>query len=362
MVSAAIGLMSGTSLDGVDGVVFDARNKRLLEHVFVPYDAKLKTACRLASQSAMFSFAAIAELTAEITEHYCRALDLLLNKTPSEIELHVIGAHGQTIHHAPNLRSPYSCQLLDGSVIASSYNKAVICDFRRNDMALGGQGAPLAPVFHRYLFNIEPSTVILNLGGIANITYLDHEFKIRGFDTGPANCLIDEWCQFSQNQPYDEDGQWASTGRLNENLLAALKQHPFFTQMLPKSADKEIFSREWLHTILQGYDEINACDVQRTLAQFTVDSVWEAIHQVNPTCCNLIVCGGGARNTFLMQLFNEKLDWDVVTCDQLGFPAEAIEAMMMAWLADLRIKEIKVDLTTVTGASRPSHLGAVYLP
>lgn len=354
----AIGLMSGTSFDGVDAVIFDVKQRRLVRQHFIQYSKQLKLDCEHCCQAENISFDFLASLTNQITEHYIEAVQGLLTDFKALEKVLVIGAHGQTVHHSPGHSEPYTVQLINASRLATVFNKPVVCDFRSNDIALGGQGAPLAPVFHHFLFSLNEQTIILNLGGIANITYLDHNNQLRGFDTGPANCLMDAWSMLSVNKPFDEGGVQASKGRVLQDLLSRLLQHPFLSQPYPKSADKEIFSLGWLETLLSEFS-YRAEDIQATLLELTSRTIIDALFKVKSNCNKLIVCGGGVHNSVLMERLAESVS-TVITSDQLGYPADYIEAMMIAWLAVQRFEQIPLDFSTVTGASRPTLLGAIY--
>ena len=355
-----MGLMSGTSFDGVDGVIFNTKTKQLYDHFFIAYNDALKIDCQNLASASSVAFDALASITARVSEHYLVVIKTLLSQSDKASLVSVIGVHGQTIKHSPNGKYPYTQQLINASFLATRIGLPIVCDFRSNDVALGGQGAPLSPVFHHYLFNLTKEVVILNLGGIANISYLDKDKKLRGFDTGPANGLMDAWIFKQRSLAFDDKGEWAASGKIIPLLLEHLLSHSYFTQLLPKSLDKETFSLSWLMTLIDQKKD-KAEDVQATLLAFTVQSLIKAIKQVALQCKTLIVCGGGGFNEHLLSQLSKSFVY-VKRCEELGYGSQQVEAMMMAWLAHLRYKERSIDLTTVTGASRTATLGAVYLP
>ena len=353
-----MGLMSGTSFDGVDGVIFDIENKSVCRHYFKPYCQTLNQICREFVKKEKFSFDELNELTHFVSEHYQAVIEQLLKNYPEAIE--VIGVHGQTVKHVPTGKLPYTVQLINASALAIQTTIPIAYDFRQNDMALGGQGAPLAPIFHEYLFNLDPKTAVLNLGGIANISYIDEQGKLRGFDTGPGNALMDAWIFKHKGVSFDDKGQWAASGEIDNILLTQLLHHPYFSQHVPKSLDKETFSLKWVLDVTQN-TPIPPENIQATLLAFTTQSIIRAILQVVPECQKLIVCGGGAKNDYLIKTLSKDIS-DVVISDHLGFDNDKIEAMLIAWLAHKRLKHEAVDLTTVTGANRQTILGVIAQP
>lgn len=359
-MSCTIGLMSGTSFDGVDGVIFDTQTKRVHTHFFEPYDNGLKKLCHERGSLTRHTFEQLAELTSKVTHCYERVIEALLGESNQRHKISIIGVHGQTIKHSPKGEYPFSYQLINASYLATRFLLPVACDFRSNDIFLGGQGAPLAPIFHQYLFNLTKQTVVVNLGGIANITYLDERSRLCGFDTGPANALLDAWILKEKGCAFDDKGQWAAQGKLIPLLLSELMTHPFIKLPAPKSADKNAFSLDFLQPFILGKNYA-AKDIQKTLMMFTTQTLMNEINQAVPDCHTLIVCGGGAHNEHLMQLLYKKYK-QVKACEDLGYSSTHIEAMLIAWLADRRQKEEKINLTTVTGASRATCLGAVYCP
>lgn len=359
-MSYAIGLMSGTSFDGVDGVVYDSDTKQVIKHCFCPYSSNLIKQCTEISQANLVSLENLADLTFKVTQCYIKVINNLLSNRLNLPDISIIGVHGQTIRHSPNSSPAFSEQLIDASLISTQFSLPVACDFRSNDIALGGQGAPLAPAFHQHLFNLNRNTVVINLGGISNITYLDEDNNLRGYDTGPANCLLDAWIFKVKQLSFDDAGKWAAKGHVIKALLKDLLAHDYLKKGVPKSADKEYFSIQWLDSLIVNKN-YKAEDVQATLMAFTIQSIVKEVFKVAKACTTLIVCGGGAANTYMMNLLSNHFSV-LKKCDELGHSNAHIEAMLIAWLALMRDQKTPINLMTVTGASRKSILGAVYYP
>jgi anhydro-N-acetylmuramic acid kinase len=281
-------------------------------------------------------------------------------------QISAIGSHGQTISHAPGGRIPYSLQLGDPNTITTRTGITTVADFRSKDVALGGQGAPLVPPFHQALFeHLACPQAVVNIGGIANVTLLPGTVgaSVIAFDTGPGNTLMDQWVQRSCNVPFDRDGAWANSGNLDIGLLELLFRDPYFSRAPPKSTGREDFNLDWLERALSQSTRPGrrAQDVQRTLLELTAASILSQIEQRLPKCVRIILCGGGARNRHLVHRIKTLADGVVVDrAEDHGVPASAIEAMAFAWLAHRRMLELPGNIPSVTGASRPAVLGAVY--
>lgn len=279
---------------------------------------------------------------------------------PAQVQ--AIGSHGQTIRHAPDADPSYTVQIGDGNTIAQQTGITTVTDFRRRDMVVGGQGAPLVPAFHSALYRRPDQTrVIVNIGGMANISILpgDASQPISGFDTGPGNILMDSWCQARKNRPYDEQGQWAASGTLDAPLLGMLAADPYFRLPPPKSTGREYFNIDWLlpHLADDHADE----DVQATLCELTALTLANAIVQYSPTPREVIVCGGGAYNTHLMQRLGANLPGiNIESSAATGVEPRWIEAMAFAWLAQQTTRHLAGNLPAVTGASESVILGAIY--
>nr|WP_245905510.1 anhydro-N-acetylmuramic acid kinase [Photobacterium lipolyticum] len=357
-----IGIMSGTSMDGVDTVLveIDGTDIRLLgEHSF-PMDANLKQALLDICLGQPTNLQTIGELDHRLGHLFADAVLALLTKTgTSARSVKAIGCHGQTVFHSPETQYAFTMQLGDANIIAAKTNITTVADFRRKDMALGGQGAPLVPAFHQQLFHDPAITrVILNIGGIANITVLTPNTPVTGFDTGPGNMLMDAWINKHKGLPYDENAQWAKTGSVNQPLLEQLLNDRYFQLPPPKSTGRELFNLPWLERHLTDSILLPE-DVQATLAEFTAVTIANDISKQSPG--ELLVCGGGAHNPQLMQRLSELLPhWEVLTTADRGVDIDNMEAMAFAWLAYRTLHNQPGNLPEVTGASKPTTLGAIY--
>ncbi|WP_110685828.1 anhydro-N-acetylmuramic acid kinase [Salinicola aestuarinus] len=366
-----VGLMSGTSLDGIDAALVDIAEDpsipaRLVDALCLPLSDTLRDGLLTLTQASRIDFTTLAAAETALCEHQADAVSQLLTRhalSPKAIT--AIGSHGQTIEHAPDGTPPYTCQMDNPSLLAELTGCCVVADFRRRDMAAGGQAAPLAPIFHQAVFGHANRTrLVLNLGGIANLTRLapDATLPVIGFDTGPANLLIDAWHARHRQGPIDIDGEWAASGALDDALLSRLLEDPYFQQPPPKSTGRERFHLEWLDQRLDGKER--SADVQATLAELTAVSVARAARPfVDAAGTDLIVCGGGARNRHLMQRLAAHLpEVAFLACDDFGWSADWLEAGAFAWLAWRRLSAMPGNLPEVTGASGPRVLGGVYAP
>lgn len=364
-----IGLMSGTSLDAVDAIAvnFEQHNVNLIGSHSQPIPDHLKTAILKLCNSAQDNVKTLAETDHKLGKLYsATTLELMgmLNLDASQIA--AIGCHGQTVRHvAPAPQNiPFSLQIGDANILAADTGVPVVSDFRRKDMALGGQGAPLVPAFHRQIFSSkDKNRVIVNIGGIANITYLSKEGDCLGFDTGPGNMLMDLWSQAHIGKAYDQDGSWAASGSAHGKLLKQFKGCDFFSQPGPKSTGRELFNRHWLDKQLADYSDVLVEDVQATLLALSAETICEAINNLEPSVEEVFVCGGGASNTTLMNALIALLpNANVRSTEILGIGPNWVEACAFAWLAKQRLENKPGNLTEVTGASREAVLGALYLP
>lgn len=359
-----IGLLSGTSMDGVDAAIVDfSKNKppKLIAYHAEPIPELLREKTRLLCVPGDNEINRLGEADVEWGQLFATATQTLLKLANiSAKEIIAIGSHGQTIRHKPTGKTPFTLQIGDPNTIAALTQITTVADFRRMDMALGGQGAPLAPAFHRYLFqNTTCDTMVINIGGIANITYLpmDPAQRIIGFDTGPGNTLMDAWCRLHINRPFDENGQWAMQGHVNETLLSRLLNDPYFSQHPPKSTGPEYFHLTWLNST------ISPVDTQRTLLELTAQSIANEVGRLTTTAtCNVLLCGGGAHNktlvTRLQKLLGEK--FNISMTDEHNVPSHWLEAMLFAWLAKMRLENQPLDLTSITGSHTPVLLGGVF--
>lgn len=360
-----IGIMSGTSMDGVDTalVAFTDHHIELLAHGFIPMPDTLKQGLFNICLGQATHLQAIGRLDHQLGHLYADAVEQLLKQSGYHAaQITAIGNHGQTVFHQPDGETPFTLQLGDANILATRTGITTIADFRRKDMALGGQGAPLVPAFHRTIFNVTDSTVVvLNIGGIANISVLFPDKTVLGYDTGPGNALMDSWCQQHTHQSYDENGEWGRQGNLDSSLLQALKQDPYFLRPAPKSTGREYFNLPWLESYLVNHS-LSTSDIQRTLCEFTAQTIADEVssYTQGPTP-QLLVCGGGAQNGLLMGCLQANLPaWQVASTDSKGVNGDYMEAMAFAWLAQRRIHGLPSNLPEVTGAKQLTSLGVIY--
>jgi len=361
-----IGLMSGTSLDGIDAVLVDFDNARTTihathEHAF-PTELHAELLA-LIKNSSTAAFDQTEELDRHLGELYAETVhELLSSANISAAEVTAIGCHGQTVLHQPDAIPPRSIQLGDGATIASGCGITTVNDFRSADIALGGQGAPLVPAFHDWAFSSEENTkMVVNIGGIANVTLLQPHQAITGFDTGPGNTLLDIWCAQHHGAPYDVNGEWARSGLCNDVLLRNMLDDPYFSRQPPKSTGREYFHANWLEQQLNKLTETpDHADVQATLTELTAASIADAAQVAAPD--HMLVCGGGAFNELLLERISQRLDpVPVETTGTLGVPPEWVEAVAFAWLARARLQQIPAGIPSVTGARQAAILGTVHL-
>lgn len=367
-MSLYIGLMSGTSLDGVDGVLVDFSEDRaaprVAGHCHEPFGSALRDELLALNTPDDNELHRAALAANAVTRAYASVVTALLyGGSRSAKEVRAIGAHGQTVRHRPGEfdGTGYTTQLLNGALLAEATSIDVVCDLRSRDVAAGGQGAPLAPGFHAGVFgDPQESRAVLNLGGIANLTLLQPGRPVVGFDCGPANALMDAWCQRHQGRPFDEQGAWAASGQVEPSLLATMLSEPYFAGSPPKSTGRDLFHSAWLDNCLSSHDAAPA-DVQATLAMLTVESVARDLERHAPDTVALFVCGGGARNTHVLQQLARRLPAvRVETTDALGLPVDQVEAAAFAWLAHRFIGRLPGNLPEVTGARGSRVLGAFH--
>lgn len=369
--SLYIGLMSGTSLDGIDAVLakIEASGETsLLDSVSIPFSPELRQALLDLQTPGPNEIHRENQAGNSLAAAYADAVKQLLSQTKlSPAEISAIGAHGQTIRHQADLAHhlAYTHQTLNPALLAELTGIDVIADFRSRDLAAGGHGAPLVPAFHAQQFATDKNISVLNLGGIANLTLLPKEGEVKGFDCGPGNMLMDAWIAEQQGHAFDENGTWASQGKVNQALLSRMMTDSFFAKAPPKSTGRDDFHLEWLHKQI-GSDNINAEDVQATLLQLTVDSALQALERYAPQTQTLVICGGGARNTALLDLFKSRAEdlfknsLEIVTSDALGIDPQLVEGLAFAWLAWAHKEKRPANLPAVTGAKGPRILGACY--
>jgi anhydro-N-acetylmuramic acid kinase len=370
-----IGLMSGTSLDGVDGVIADfsgvgdhgnLQGMKVLAHAHRPFPSMLRDELLALNQVCENELHRAALAGNGLARAYAAVVAALLDSASTTAgQVRAIGAHGQTVRHRPGVGDGigYTLQINNPSLLAELGGIPVVADFRSRDLAAGGQGAPLVPAFHRALFGqADRSVAVLNLGGIGNLTALHADGRTLGFDTGPANMLMDNWCMRHTGKPYDADGAWAASGQVLPRLLALLRSEPFFALQPPKSTGRDLFNRDWLTTRLKQYAaQTLAEDVQATLLELTAITCAEAITAHAAGAKDLLVCGGGALNAQLMRRLAHHLPGAAVrSTDSAGLPAMQVEAAAFAWLAFAHLHGQAGNLPSVTGAAGPRVLGALY--
>lgn len=360
-----LGLISGTSADSIDSVLvsFVRGVPQLLASRAHPWSEALRERMLAVAQGqAMLDLDAFGRLDVEIAEGFAEAaLGLLEQSGYPSTAIRAIGSHGQTLRHRPTGTHPFTLQLGDPSVIAERTGIDVVADFRRADLAAGGQGAPLLPAVHQMLLARPGHTrVVLNLGGIANITVLGADGRVLGFDTGPANGLLDAWCQRHRNAPFDRDGAFAAAGKADPELLDSLLGDPYFALAAPKSTGREYFHLQWLSEHVASA-RLQPADVQATLLELTVRSVAQAIGRYAPAVEEVLVCGGGVHNGAMMRRLGEILAPCVVLgTSRYGVDPDFLEATAFAWLARQRLLGLPGNLPEVTGARGPRVLGAIY--
>ncbi len=354
---AFIGLMSGTSLDGVDAVLAvlpPQGGLQVLQHAHLPFPEPLRTDLLALNHAGTDELHRAALASQGVARLYAATLDALGPLPP----VRAVGAHGQTVRHRPELG--YTLQLLHPALLAELSGLDVVADLRSRDVAAGGQGAPLVPAFHRAVFGRPGVDVaVLNLGGMGNLSLLHADGRTLGFDTGPANALLDAWAMRHLGLPYDAEGAWAAGGAVVPGLLAAFQTEPFFALPPPRSTGRDLFDVPWLerHTL----DGLAPRDVQATLAEFTAWSVAEALVQHQPNATELIVCGGGAFNLDLRRRLQRRLPTvALVDSGDRGLPPMQVEAAAFAWLAACFVRQRPGNLPEVTGARGPRVLGALY--
>jgi len=354
-----IGVMSGTSLDGIDISLcaIDKSNFKVVSSKEYPYDEELKQDI-LKAISDSISLKQYGEIDYRLGMMYSDAIRKFLNNFSLNAKnITAIGLHGQTLWHEPKSRFPFSLQAGNASLVSKQIGIDVVSDFRSGDIALGGEGAPFAPVFHREVFKrLDKKTAALNLGGIANLTILNG--GILGYDVGPANILLDAWIQKNENKSYDKDSKWAREGQVDFSLLSKLLDEPFFSKSAPKSTGRELFSLEWLEDKLYGFTT-RTQDVQRTLLELSVSVIAKEIKKYDVQL--VLACGGGANNGYFLELLAQKLDGiEVSTTDKYGVDGDFLEAMAFAYFAYKRVHKESLHLKSITGAHRDGVLGAIY--
>ncbi len=359
-----IGLMTGTSVDGIDAVLadFPAGRPQVLAHVQHPLADDLRSTLLRLNHSGEDELHRAAVAGQHLARAYAATVAALLKACGIDAaDVRAIGSHGQTVRHRPE--SDYTIQVNAPATLAELAGIDVVADFRSRDIAAGGQGAPLAPAFHAAAFRGDTPRAVVNVGGISNLTGLPAlgvDSPVLGFDCGPGNVLIDTWAAEHLGEPIDRDGCWAAGGQVDERLLAALLDEPFLSLAPPKSTGRDLFNRNWLERRLAGVD-VDARDVQATLTQLTATVIGDAIGRYFAEATEVVVCGGGAFNATLMRRVAEACaPRRVAASDALGVAADRVEALAFAWLAREFVEGRCASLPAVTGARGPRLLGALY--
>lgn len=365
-----IGLMSGTSLDGIDAALvrFENDHPIVLETTCLPLSANLVDEIKSLINPNENEINRLMALDVQLGQQFAKAAHQLITKAKIKKENVVaIGSHGQTIRHLPTAKYSSTLQIADANIIAEETAITTVADFRRRDMAAGGQGAPLVPAFHEQIFrDNKKNRVILNLGGIANITLLpaDKTIPVTGFDTGPANTLMNHWIQQHQNKAYDKNGDWAASGQVNDDFIKELLNDDYFKLAPPKSTGTEYFNSVWLSNKLKQFPFLSAEDVQTNLAMLTVKTICNDINQYATKIAavdEIIVCGGGVHNQFILNKLKQSLaNTEINSSASYDLDPDYIEATAFAWLAKQTIEHKVGNLPEVTGASCSVVLGGVY--
>lgn len=374
-----LGIMSGTSADGIDLALVDFTNNltNLVASDYVPYSEQLKAKITQLYQPNINEIDQAFALDAKLAQLYATAVNQFLDKHKlNTSDIVAIGNHGQTVRHRPNGNNAFTLQLGCNQRLASLTGIEVIGQFRQKDIALGGQGAPLVPAFHQHLLSDQLSNkdvFIVNIGGIANITYLPSKLtnkQILGFDTGPGNGLLDEWFSHHHTKDsdscYDNNGDWAASGKVSQMLLAKLEQFSYFNQAPPKSTGREIFNLKWLNNFLTQAEilalKLSPEDIQATLAMLTVQTIAKSIKILSDNA-DVYLCGGGVHNLYLKNQLDKSLyNFNVNTINKLGFDGDALEAMAFAWLAYAYKNNFFSNIPAVTGAQKSTTLGVLFTP
>lgn len=376
MQNYTIGLMSGTSLDGADGVLVDFSGPQLkvVATATEPFSDRFRAELLALNTPAHNELHRAALAGNQLAAVYAQVVHALVAQAAAQgiapAQIQAVGAHGQTVRHQPQRTSQdaagagYTLQLNNPALLAECTGLDVVADFRSRDVAAGGQGAPLVPAFHQNVFGRADATVtVLNLGGIANLSVLPHQSgsPVLGFDCGPGNALMDAWCQQHTGQPFDAGGAWAASGQPIAALLAHLLHEPYFSQPIPKSTGRDLFSLAWLAEKLGPFAAERPEDIQNTLTEFTASACAAGVERYGNESQELIVCGGGAFNHHLLQRLQARLPLlRVSTSDLHGLPPLQVEATAFAWLARQMLARQAGNLPSVTGAAGPRVLGALY--
>lgn len=359
-----IGLLSGTSVDSIDAALMtiDEDNIDIVCTHEQNFSAQLKSELQNIIKSQSITLEQLSNTDSLLAFEFSQAIDILISKSNiTKSKIIAIGSHGQTIYHQPNGNHTNTIQIGSAHMIAAITGIKVVNNFRNLDMAYGGQGAPLAPLIHKRLFaNNDKNTAVINLGGIANISFIGKDYPHPiGFDVGPANCLIDEWIHIHKNLDFDEAGNWAKQGQLNKTLLSQMLNDDFFHKPVPKSTGREYFNHHWYDNFIEQFKLTQANDIQTTLTHLVAASIANTIKLQQYKVDEMILIGGGAKNSYLVNLISQYSSLNVTNANNYGYDGDWIEAILFAFLAYKRINNTTLDLNSFTGSSKPILIGDI---
>ena len=361
-----IGLMTGTSSDSLDlaAIQYTKKDFKILGLQNFDIPDNLKGEILKNSQALKIDWSSIDFLDKELGKFFSISIQNFLKSMSLEKnQITAIGSHGQTIKHQPNAKKPFSLQIGNPQLISDDLGITVVGKFRDDDIDAGGQGAPISPVFHKEVFaSLLEKRVIINIGGITNITLLDKD-SVIGFDTGPGNCLIDAWNRNNGRGNYDVNGQWARSGNIDQNLLNSLMSDEYFLLDHPKSTGPDYFNLTWLKKYLgTDYPDLQVNDIQATLTELTALSLTNNLETLGIQKDNIFFCGGGIHNSYLIERISKRLNKECLTTQELDIDPDYLEAICFAWLAKKRIEDTKFDLQKITGSKKAVYLGKVFNP
>lgn len=362
-----IGIMSGTSLDGIDTVLVDFSDKKIhfIDGQTTPYKLSTKQSIEQLINNSKSSLSLLSETDRNIALQYSDCVtELVKRNNLTADDIIAIGSHGQTLRHSPNSAPSYTLQIGDPSTIAAKTHITTVADFRKKDIALDGQGAPFAPAFHNFAFHSkDKSRVILNIGGIANITLLDktqHSEALSGFDTGPGNTLMDHYCQQFLNLNYDPNGEIASSGSFDKELInSIINTDPYFSLKPPKSTGTDYFNLTWLSQYVDIHS-FNKHDALAILCELSAQSIAQAINQLPLNIDEIYFCGGGSHNQYLIKRISQLCSPPLYSSEKLEVHPDWVEAIAFAWLARNTLSKKATHLKSITSATRNSIIGGIY--
>ncbi len=361
-------MLSGTSVDGIDAALVSIKGnkiKLICSHEQT-FSESLKMDLQSIIQSQSVSLLQLSNTDAKLANEFSTAVEQLISKSKIDrSQIVAIGSHGQTIFHQPNGENRNTWQIGSPHIIAANTRIKVVSSFRNLDMAYGGQGAPLAPIIHKKLFEQDnKNTAVVNLGGIANISFVGKDYPMTvGFDTGPANCLMDEWIFIHKKKTFDKNGQWASQGELNQALLDNMLKDEYFSKPTPKSTGREYFNQSWLESMMQNFKSLTPNNIQTTLAHLTAITISNVVNEEEYPIDEIILMGGGANNTYLKNIIQKYSEIKLSSSNEYGYDSDWIEAILFAYFAYIRVNEQRLDLTSFTGSSQTQLLvGDIIYP